>query len=337
MSSSKALTQSSDSVYIPTVAGTIGAFIITAGILVIARQKAPYPLLLADRLLNGLGWIEICLLAVYAAFISNRMSRGDSTKIRLKIWLLFSIVFFGQLILGLAGIEGFLMTGRLHVPVPAVVIGGPIFRGARFFMPILFLSTIILVGPAWCSHLCYIGGWDGLAASNKKRSSTLGPLWTKLRIATLVATPLVALLLRLLKVDGIVAGVVAISFGVFGIGIMTLLSTRRGVMVHCTAFCPLGLAGNILGKISPFRLRIKSSCTKCGLCVPQCRYNALDMVKISKRRPGFSCTLCGDCLGACRDNAIAFTFLGLNERNARALFLTLTISLHAVFLGVARI
>ncbi|HDJ22855.1 MAG TPA: 4Fe-4S binding protein [Candidatus Aminicenantes bacterium] len=63
----------------------------------------------------------------------------------------------------------FLMTGKLHLPVPALILAGPIYRGTLSFMLILFLVTIVLVGPAWCSHLCYVGAWDDIACRRKRR------------------------------------------------------------------------------------------------------------------------------------------------------------------------
>lgn len=166
---------------------------------------------MADRLVGGLGWAEMVVLGLYSAFLVQKMASAENTSgIRIVIWTTFSVVFFLQFILGLAGIEKFLMTGKLHAPVPAVVIGGPIFRGERFFMPILFLSTIVLVGPAWCSHLCYIGSWDGLSARAAARPKKLSEHWVILRVCLLALTPVVALLIRVIGVDGLTAGYVGI-------------------------------------------------------------------------------------------------------------------------------
>jgi polyferredoxin len=319
-------------------AAALLTFLLTAGILSLARWKAPFPILLADRFLPGSGWIQILLLAIYGVLLINRMAdRRDTAGIRLKIWLTFSVVFFAQFILGVAGLEKLLMTGRLHVPVPAVVIAGPIFRGERFFMPILFVSTIILVGPAWCSHLCYIGAWDGLAATARRRGGSLSSGWTWLRFAVFAATPVLAVLLRFFKVSGLSAGIIATGFGALGLAVMAGLSTRRGVMVHCTAICPLGLASNLLGRVSPFRIRIGPSCTDCGRCTASCRYNALSAQRIAKRRPGYTCTLCGDCIASCETGALGYTFFRASPSTSRLIFLVLAVSLHAVFLGVARI
>ena len=37
-------------------------------------------------------------------------------------------------------------------------------RGGGLFMAILFSASVLLVGPAWCSWLCYIGAWDDRVA-----------------------------------------------------------------------------------------------------------------------------------------------------------------------------
>jgi polyferredoxin len=316
----------------------LATFLLTTGILSLARWKAPFPILLADRFFPLSGWIQILLLAIYGVFLITKIAdRRDTAGIRLRIWLFFSIVFFTQFILGVAGFEKLLMTGRLHVPVPAVVIAGPIFRGERFFMPILFVSTIVLVGPAWCSHLCYIGAWDGLASIARRRGGSLSSGWTWLRFTIFAATPVTAVLLRFFGVSGSSAGIVAVGFGVLGLAVMAGLSTRRGVMVHCTAICPLGVASNLLGKVSPFRIRIGPSCTDCGLCTASCRYNALSADRIRKRRPGYTCTLCGDCIASCETGALGYTIFRASPPVSRLIFLTLVVSLHAVFLGVARI
>ena len=313
------------------------AFALAAGVMSVARLKAPFPIMLADRFLPDAGWIEIGLLAAYASFLVGRLIRSSDTgRIRRGIWLAFSAVFFTQLLIGIAGVDRLLMTGRLHVPVPAVVIGGPLYRGDRVFMPVLFLATIVLVGPAWCSHLCYFGAWDALAA-HRKPARVLGAAWSRLRYALFVLTPIVALSLRFAGASGELAAAVAGGFGGIGALCMATLSTRRGVMVHCSSLCPLGVASMLLGKVSPFRVRIGQSCTDCGRCTRVCRYNALNAEHVRRRRPGANCSLCGDCLGACREGALVYRFPGLSGASARRIFLVLVVSLHAVFLGVARI
>jgi polyferredoxin len=321
-----------------TIKPALSASVLTAFILFFARWKVPFDIILLDRFLPGWGWLAIILMAVYSFFITHRMlSAVDTSRLRRTIWLAFSIVFFSQFILGVSGIEKLLMTGKLHIPVPAVVIAGPIYRGERFFMPILFLSTIVLTGPGWCSFLCYIGSWDGWLASAQKRASTRKPVWNIIRVILLSAVIITAILLRRFGVTGIAAALPAIGFGAAGVLIMVIVSARKGTMIHCTSFCPLGLTANIMGKISPFRLKIDKSCSSCGRCIPVCRYGALDMKKIERRRPGYTCTLCGDCISVCPENSLGYSFPGCSSSSSRTAYFVIVIALHAAFLAVARI
>ena len=311
--------------------------VFTAGLLFFIRGKASLTLLLADRFIPGSGPVEILCLALYASWVCGRLlDPKTQAKTRRRVWLLFSLVFFGQFFLGIAGIEQFLMTGSLHLPVPALILAGPLYRGEGFFMPILFGSTLLLVGPAWCSHLCYVGAWDNAMAVHKRPGSL--PAWTRrARWTALILVIGMALGLRLLQVPGLVAVSLAGIFGTAGVGIMVFISRKRGCMVHCTVYCPMGILSNYLGKIAPFRIRISPSCTHCGACLPSCRYNALDMKALEQGKPHITCTLCGDCVSACRHNALNYSVPLLSSDHARTTFLVMVTTLHAVFMAVARI
>lgn len=320
-----------------------GAFLGALGLLVVVRSKAGAAMFLAERFVPGASWITIFALAVWAAFLAGRLQdERHIADVRVRAWSLFSAVFFLQLLLGLAGIERCLMTGTLHLPVPAMIAAGPVYRGGGFFMPVLFLATIVVAGPAWCSHLCYIGAWDNLLARRRRQAQIPGqdgpprpridPRWY-----TLVVTVGVAFALRAAGVGSLPATLLGATFGLVGIGIMLFASRRRGIMAHCTEWCPIGLLAVRLGKLSPFRLVIREGCRNCGLCLPTCRYGALTEDDLRRGRPGPNCTLCGDCLASCRKDQVVYKFPGLSPAGARKAFVAVVAALHAVFLGVARI
>ncbi|UCH20113.1 MAG: 4Fe-4S binding protein [Deltaproteobacteria bacterium] len=303
-----------------------------------ARHMASLPILLVDRFFPGWGWLQILLLGLYATWVGKKMIGNDTTsRLRPKIWGFFSLIFFAQLILGLAGVQEMLMTGKLHLPVPALIVGGPLYRGSGFFMLILFTVTVLLVGPAWCSYLCYIGAWDDyLCRRWKKRPKNLPSWLSHGRVYTLILVVATAIALRLWGNSAGVAVASAAIFGLVGVGVMAGFSSRRGMMVHCTAYCPIGVISNLMGKINPWRLRIDRDCNQCGACSKVCRYGALDMKNIEQRKPGLTCTLCGDCIASCKDSYIRYHFPGLDPSVARQAFLVVCITLHAAFLGVAR-
>jgi hypothetical protein len=110
------------------------------------------PILIAERFWQGAGWVQLTIISFYGAFVAYKMQDTKNVpRWRRITWTLFSVVFFGQLALGLLGAEKFLMTGKLHLPIPMMIVGGPVHRLQLSFMTILFLSTIVLTGPAWCS------------------------------------------------------------------------------------------------------------------------------------------------------------------------------------------
>jgi len=315
----------------------LAAFLATGTLLTFVHLKVEPPMLLLERFFPGTGLIEVAFLSLYAAWITRKFLKTRSTAgLRIRIWLLFSAVFFLQFGLGLAGIDQCLMTGKLHLPIPALILAGPIFRGGGFFMPILFVSTVLLAGAAWCSHLCYIGSWDNALARRSPMQNN--PRWWKAaRGSILIAVILSPLVFRLTGLGGGPALAKALGYGLTGVLVMVLFSRRRGTMVHCTIYCPIGLLADWTGRLNPFRVRFGPACDGCGACDLSCRYNALTADDIRKRKPGISCTLCGDCLSACPKNALRYAFFRLGPERARAVFVVTALTLHAVFLGVARI
>ncbi len=316
----------------------ITAFLLTFVTFSIIRFKVSFPIILLERFIRGGGWLEAFWLAVYAGFLAVFFqSPANQKKWRPRIWGLFSFIFFLQLAIGLAGQEQFLMTGRLHLPVPALILAGPLYRGSGFFMLILFSVTVLLVGPAWCSWLCYIGPWDDCASRLKSRPGSL-PSWRgHLRIVLLVVVLLTAFTTRVLNVPTIATISSAAVFGVIGVGFMVGWSRRVGLMTHCVSYCPVGFVSTRLGKLSPFRIKIDDDCDKCGACRQVCRYDSLGKQDIERRQPGEACTLCGDCVSQCGGGHIGYHFSGLTPHSSRVLFIILITSLHAVFVGVARI
>ena len=220
--------------------------------------------------------------------------------------------------------------------MPALIAAGPAYRGEGLFMLGLFLSTVVLVGPAWCSHLCYIGAWDDAMARAKRRPGFRRNDGLRALLALIVIGG--AIVLRLAGAGWLLATVLAAAFGLAGVAVMLIASRRRGVMVHCTVYCPVGLLANLLGKLSPWRVRIDpSGCTECMACARVCRFNALDLSDIRAGKPAYTCTLCTDCLTSCPQNTMRLSFPGLSPAIAHDAFTALVVVLHVTFLGVARI
>jgi len=299
-------------------------------------KMADRPILIAERFWQGAGWVQTTLIAIYGAFVACKMQDPVNVpRWRRITWTLFSVVFFSQLIFGLLGAEKFLMTGKLHLPIPMMIVAGPLHRAQLSFMTILFLSTIVLTGPAWCSQLCYFGAMDSLASKGKTKIAKLkNQRAIKSTILILVVT--MALILRWFNVSPLITTIVAVAFGIAGVGVMILYSRKQKKMVHCTLFCPIGTVVNLLKPVNPFRMYIDTNCDLCMKCSSYCKYDALNIQHIRNHKPGFNCTYCGDCLTACKQNSIKYRFFKLKPETARNLYLFLTISLHATFMALAK-
>jgi polyferredoxin len=229
------------------------------------------------------------------------------------------------------------MTGKLHFPIPATIIGGSLYRLEFGFMPILFLSTIILSGPAWCSQLCYFGAFDNLAAYSNKIGRKKITNKNKVKNMFFVVFLAGVVLLRVFDLSVIYAIIGASVIGVVGVLIILLISPRSGKMIHCIAYCPIGTLIQYLKFVNPFRLQIQESCTECMVCTARCPYDALNKEDILARKPSITCTYCGDCLDSCHGNFIEYKFIRLQPQKARNLWLIITVAIHAVFMGLARI
>jgi ferredoxin-type protein NapH len=311
--------------------------LLTFVLLAFVQVKVARPMILAERFIRGGGWVEIILISLYGAFVIHKMQDPNNVpKWRKITWTIFSIVFFSQLILGISGFDKFLMTGKLHLPIPMMILAGPIYRGQLSVMTILFISTVILTGPAWCSQLCYFGAFDNLASGGRTSRDILrfkGAI--KSTILVLVIT--MALILRWLKVSGLTSTLIALAFGLTGITVMILFSMKRKKMVHCIMFCPIGTVVNLFKHINPFRMYIDKTCTLCMNCTKFCKYDALNVQDIKNRKPSITCTLCGDCLAGCHHNSIKYKYFNFKPEVARNIYLILTISLHASCIALARI
>ncbi|MCH7657493.1 MAG: 4Fe-4S binding protein [Bacteroidetes bacterium] len=317
----------------------VWTFSLTAFVLSIVQWKLENPMILIERFIPYSGWVMILILAFYAAFLVSKMKEPSlSAKWRRRSWTLFSTVFFVQLILGVAGFEKFLMTpDKLHFPIPALIVGGPVYRGHISFMPILFLITIILSGPAWCSQLCYFGAIDNLVAARGNPKSSRIFLKNTLKHTFLFLVIVTAIIFRVAGIETTIVSTFAAIFGIAGLIIILVVSSGIKKMYHCTVYCPIGTVIRYAKYINPFRMYIDSNCTECMACTKTCYYDALNKKDIQNRKPASTCTLCGDCVTSCHTSSIKYRFLKLKPEQARNLYLIITITIHAVFLGLARL
>ena len=228
------------------------------------------------------------------------------------------------------------MTGKLHLPVPAIILAGPIYRLEGLFMPILFLSTLLLSGPAWCSQLCYFGAFDAWSAKGKTEKNVFR-YHKQLRYSVFFLVIAGAIALRLSGASGWMSTVAGLIVGIIGLGIMLILSRQKKKMIHCSSYCPIGTLVSFMKYLSPFRVKLNTDCTHCMACLKSCKYDALHKENIEKGKIGYTCTYCGDCLSTCKHGGLEYRFFKLRPATAERLWIIITVVLHTCFLMIARI
>lgn len=324
---------------------TPGAVAVAAVVTVLlgaVRWKVPFPMLLADRFAEGAGYVQIAVAALYGGWLYNRI-RDPETHVRYRrfSWIAFCLFFFIQLVLGAFVSEKFLLQGTLHYPFPALIVAGPLYRLEIGFMLVLFLSTVLLTGAGWCSHLCYMGGFDLLAAGTGRKAPASAGAGTRkgvvFKSGLLASVILAALLLRLAGAGPRTANAAALLWGAVSIGIMVRMSRKKGTMVHCTRFCPIGTLVTLLKRVNPVRVKMNDRCTSCLRCTAFCKYGALTREQVLRRTPGPTCTACGDCMAVCRHGGISYRIGRWSPERSRAVYQVATVSLHAAFLMLGRV
>ncbi len=290
-------------------------------------------------------WTSIpaaALLLHAAAILWRRRGEKNLPVPELARSRVFSVSVLLLFLLGVTVAPSLLMTGKLHIPVPFMMISGPVYREEGFFMLALFSVSVLMAGSSWCSHLCYFGVWDCLAAASFRRKGHPVPGgkkacdWRWFSLAAAVGIPL------LLSVWGVPLGyALAAAFAVaLTAPFAWKRSSENGVREYCSRFCPMGLTASLLGRLSPWRMRVRETCTGCMRCASACRDLAISRgggaCRISRR-----CTLCRDCISRCPHGALSLGMAGpfssVPSVRADMYFVTLVSVMHVVFLATARI
>lgn len=297
--------------------------------------------LLLESFFPAWGNIQIFLLSWYAGYLAGKLSNPRNGRKSRKIaWLLFTLVFYGQLVLGLSGASEIFSSGTPHVPVPAFILFAPMYRGSFGMMPFLVLTATLLAGSAWCSMLCYFGSLGAVTGGGKpirKLPPLLKMAFQHGRFAILILGVAVALTLRYFEVStGIVFSITA-AFIITSLIIILSASWKYTGMVHCTSFCPMGLVINLLARLSPWRMRIdKERCTECGACEKTCGYRAIDATARQRGQTSITCSLCRECSGVCPQKAVHIKSVLLPASMSGSVFTVIVVLLHVLFLAAAR-
>lgn len=285
----------------------------------------------------------------------------------LVLGLLFGVVFSiahevnrGSILLTEAQIES------AEVPIcpitipfvipPLVIRGEMIFPAtvkALMYIGLFWLGFALLFGRGWCSWLCFFGGIDQACAAAAKKPrlkvEALSRLWRLFPYAFLLFLILVAVgalyplycawlcPLRIVYDPPVVnttlqwgSAVVFVGGGLAFLVAGPLLTKKR---LYCSLICPLLPVTALVGRLSPFRVKIdRSECNDCGACVKVCETFAMTEESLAKGEGTMECSRCGRCMDICPKGAIDYRLIGTNI-GVRPVFITLAVVFNLVILS----
>ena len=194
----------------------------------------------------------------------------------------------------------------------------------------LWLVVTLILGQAWCSWVCFYGGFDEGFSRVFKKPLLKFKLPDKLRdfsiafaifiiiISFTTAVPIFCVWVCPLKAttkffssDMFIRHIqlaLFISVTAFFLIIFPLVIKRR---TFCSFLCPFGAFISFFGQINPFRISIDAAkCTKCKACIEKCPVFAINETNLTRGSISNYCNRCGACLDICPTEAIKITFLG---------------------------
>lgn len=184
----------------------------------------------------------------------------------------------------------------------------------------IFILMAIIANKFICSWGCQVGTLqDFIFRLNRNPKDTKG-LYKQIKVPFVISNSIRTMFFILLTIIAFAWATDIIEatdpfkifkpqvIGIAG-GIFTALLLIAGLFVYrpwCHFFCPFGLVGWLVEKISFFKIKVDyDKCISCRACSKACPSNVMDAIlKQDKIIP--DCFSCGTCMETCPVNAISF-------------------------------
>jgi len=225
-------------------------------------------------------------------------------QFRFRRWLLVASVV----------VLGFVIGGML-CPISAVQ--NIILKASTGYLVLFLVPTVaaLFVGRLFCGHVCPFGALQELLHV-RRWERKIPERW--MRFVRFLPYLVLGYLLIRVTVTGVLTWSGATPFKAFftfggtplTLGISGLFVLLSVVLFRpfCRLLCPLGAWLSLVARVSPFRVRVASTCVSCGRCDAACSACAVKEGQVNADE----CLLCGECIRACPVEA-------LNWRGKKAL------------------
>ena len=263
-------------------------------------------------------WVKIrvkfALWAFFLVFVFALMrKRRVSPSVR-KVLYLASIVLFGVIL------------GSDPSPMGTVKDAIVLFGARRVVFPprmialTVFLVTVVLANKFICAWGCQLGTLQDLLFRLNRGSDDRMGIMTQYKIPFAVTNGIRVLFAGILTLVAFLWAadivepidpfkiykpqVVGIAGAVFvGAVLVASLFVYRP---WCSLFCPFGLVGWVLEKVSRFKIKVDyDTCTACGSCARACPSPVMEAI-LKQDRVIPDCFACGTCVDVCPTKSISF-------------------------------
>jgi polyferredoxin len=247
-------------------------------------------------------WLLIVLAAGYVLFFKKITSKRRFLAQLLVVFLLGFIlsVHFSPMHIFSCALVDFFIDG--------------FFALKNSFINILIIVTaMIIFNKCICSWVCHFGAFQEILFFLSKRIKKY-----KLSFWLTNSIRIVCFFLILFLAVGWGLDLVCAvdPFYIFspremflGSGFMSVFIVILSFFVYrpwCQLFCPFGLIGWLLEKISIFKIRVNhKKCIDCGACINACPTQTMVAI-LNKNKIIPDCWSCGCCLNSCPTKAITF-------------------------------
>lgn len=251
-------------------------------------------------------------ITLIIAFI---LLKSGKIKSNLRNLMYLSIVIIFGVILGAD-------PGPMGTLKDTIVLFGQykVFFPPRVIALVIMLLGIVIANKFICSWGCQVGTLQDLIFRLNRNKNQL-PIIKQYRISFLVSNTvriiffIVFTLIAVFWVFDIIEPID--PFKIFKpdvLGIMGILFVSAILILSlfvyrpwCHIFCPFGLAGWIVEKISIFRIKVDyDKCIACGKCEKACPSSVMGAI-LRRDKVIPDCFSCGSCIESCPTGAISFS------------------------------
>lgn len=252
-----------------------------------------------------------CLLMVFFVFRNRKMNRN------LRKWLLFgSVMLFGVIL----GSDPSPM-GTVKDAIYLYGSSGAIFP-PRMIALVVFLLIVFAANKFICAWGCQLGVLQDLIFRFNQTSTGKSVLGKQFKLPFVITNSIRVVFLAVFTFFAFAWGVDIIGpidpFRIFnpihlGIGGAVFVGTLliMSLFVYrpwCHLFCPFGLAGWFVEKISLFRINVDyETCIGCQKCAAACPSSVMGAILKRDKKTIPDCFACYTCMEVCPTNSIRFS------------------------------